>query len=64
VGLRELTSYAVPAGDIALLSSHWRASFKPDTGPASETRGTSTEITRRQHDGTWLYILDAPASIN
>jgi uncharacterized protein (TIGR02246 family) len=62
--LEMTTRYAVPAGDIALLSSHWRASFKPETGPANETRGTSTEIARRQHDGTWLYILDAPASIN
>jgi uncharacterized protein (TIGR02246 family) len=61
--LEMTTRYAVPAGDIALLSSHWQASFKPDTGAARETEGTSTEIARRQHDGSWRYILDAPASI-
>ena len=51
------------AGDVALLSSHWRMSFGPIAGElSSEIEGTSTEVARRQTDGSWRYVIDDPSS--
>lgn len=62
--LETTTRHAIVAGDIALLASHWHASFKAKKGKAAHAQGTSTEIARRQPDGTWLYLLDTPASLD
>ncbi|MFL6143464.1 MAG: YybH family protein [Labedaea sp.] len=49
-------------GDLALLSSSWRATLAagPGGGPFT-VEGTSAEIARRQPDGTWRLFIDDPA---
>jgi uncharacterized protein (TIGR02246 family) len=48
-----------PAG-LAVLHGGWV--IEPPTGMQSEigTRGLSTEVVRRQPDGTWLFVIDNP----
>lgn len=29
-------------------------------GPPAETRGLSTEVVRRQADGSWMFVIDNP----
>jgi enoyl-CoA hydratase len=53
-------SQAVYGGDIALLSNRWRMTLGSDEGAGLE--GVSTEVARRQEDGSWLYVIDDPAS--
>jgi uncharacterized protein (TIGR02246 family) len=43
-------------GDLALIHSHWRL----DIPGADPMEHTSAEVTRRQADGTWKYVLDNP----
>jgi uncharacterized protein (TIGR02246 family) len=48
------------AGDIALTSSTWTAEFALPDGSVIEQQGTSTEVSRRQPDGTWRIVIDDP----
>ena len=50
----------VTAGDLAMICSGWQMSFGGDGGSAVE--GSSTEVARRQADGSWRYVIDDPAS--
>ena len=51
---------AVQAGAIALLSSTWSlAGTGPDGKPVSMS-GQGREVVRRQPDGTWRFVIDAP----
>ncbi|PVZ08622.1 YybH family protein [Actinomycetospora cinnamomea] len=43
-------------GDLALTHSHWRIDI-PGGGVLEHT---SAEVTRRQADGTWRYVIDNP----
>jgi uncharacterized protein (TIGR02246 family) len=57
------TAAVVESGDIALLYGEW--SMTGGTGPDGnrvEMDARSTEIVRRQADGSWLYRLDDPFS--
>lgn len=57
-------SRALITGDIALLSNRWRMTFGTDEGSGQTGfEGTSTEVARRQRDGTWRYLIDDPASM-
>jgi uncharacterized protein (TIGR02246 family) len=47
-------------GDLALLRSEWSFSGTDATGGRVEMSGESTELVRRQSDGTWLYLIDLP----
>lgn len=49
-------------GDLALMSGSWHMTFGSDESSTSGFRGTSTEVARRQADGTWRYVIDDPAS--
>jgi enoyl-CoA hydratase/carnithine racemase/ketosteroid isomerase-like protein len=56
-------SRALLAGDIALLSNRWRMTFALGEGCGKTGfEGTSTEVARRQDDGSWRYAIDDPAS--
>lgn len=55
-------SKCVIAGDIALLSNHWRMTVGPGDGQRVELEGTSMEVARRQPDAGWLYVIDDPSS--
>jgi enoyl-CoA hydratase len=52
----------VSSGDVALLSNRWRMSFGRDDGGRAGIEGTSTEVARRQPDGSWRFVIDDPAS--
>jgi enoyl-CoA hydratase len=56
------SSRAVMAGDVALLSNRWRMTLGPSDGERAELEGASTEVARRQPDGSWRYVIDDPAS--
>ena len=56
------SSRAVMAGDIALLSNRFHMTLGPSDGERAGLEGTSTEVARRQPDGSWLYVIDDPAS--
>jgi enoyl-CoA hydratase/carnithine racemase/ketosteroid isomerase-like protein len=56
------SSRAVLAGDVALVSSRWRMTLGPSGGGRAEFQGSSTEVARRQPDGSWRYVIDDPAS--
>jgi enoyl-CoA hydratase/carnithine racemase/ketosteroid isomerase-like protein len=56
-------SRALLAGDIALLSARWRITFVlGDDRGQTGFEATSTEVARRQPDGSWRYAIDDPAS--
>lgn len=48
------------SGDIALTSAEWELSGTgPDDKPVKMT-GQSAEVSRRQPDGSWLFVIDSP----
>ena len=50
-------------GDVALVSSSWKLSGTGPDGSAVDLGGNTTEVIRRQADGTWRYVIDDPFSI-
>ncbi len=55
-------SRAMVVGDIALMSGDWQMRLGADEGAGTSFESSSTEVARRQHDGSWLYVIDDPAS--
>ncbi len=49
------TVYCIEQGDLALLRNDYTVDFGGQ--PVS---GSTTEVVRRQPDGTWLYVIDNP----
>lgn|SRR5437879_6037435 len=49
-------------GDLALVSSTWTLSGAGPDGSAVNLGGNTTEVVRRQSDGTWRYVIDDPFS--
>ena len=52
--------HAFQAGDIALLFSEWTLSGTDPEGNAIELEGRTSDVARRQADGTWLFVIDDP----
>ena len=52
------------SGNIALLSSTWRAVLAAHDGGMTSITGTSAEVARRQPDGTWCFLIDDPEFVN
>ncbi len=50
-----VTRHAAESGDIALLSNDWH--FVAD---GMEFSSRTSEVARRQPDGTWRYVIDHP----
>ena len=48
------------AGGIALTTSKWVLEGTGPDGKPMKTEGQSAEVTRRQPDGTWLFVIDNP----
>ena len=48
------------ANDIALLFSKWTLSGKDPEGNAVELSGQTSDVVRRQADGSWLFVIDNP----
>jgi uncharacterized protein (TIGR02246 family) len=61
-GLMELTTRSVlESGDgLAVLHGQWSLHFPAADGAMTSAEGLSTEVVRRQPDGTWLFVLDEP----
>jgi ketosteroid isomerase-like protein len=53
----------VRAGDIALLFNSWSMELELEADAPMKLAAQSTEVARRQADGSWLYVIDDPASI-
>lgn len=47
-------------GDLALLSSHWRATVNLPHGGQGELESHGSELARRQPDGSWRLLVDNP----
>jgi ketosteroid isomerase-like protein len=53
-------SRLVIAGDIALMSNSWHMALASADGQQVGFDGASTEVARRQPDGSWRYVIDNP----
>jgi uncharacterized protein (TIGR02246 family) len=53
---------AVQSGDggLALLRAKWSATGTGPDGKPMTISGNSTEVVRRQSDGTWRFVIDNP----
>jgi|GEM_PF-108801 len=49
----------VMTDDVALFSNRWQMTFGSDES-APTMNGSSTEVARRQSDGSWRYVIDHP----
>lgn len=45
---------------LAVMHSGWVVERAGETGTPVVTRGLSTEVVRKQPDGTWLFVIDNP----
>lgn len=50
----------VEAGDVTLLVSRWTVISATPTGHATELSGRTSDVVRRQRDGTWRLVIDHP----
>lgn len=48
------------SGDVALLISDWTIEGKGSDGKPMKMTGTSSDVVRRQTNGTWLVLIDNP----
>lgn len=48
------------AGGLALMRNRWRMALLA-LGEVPPLIGASTEVARRQADGSWRYVIDSPA---
>ena len=48
------------SGELALLISHWTLNGTDPNGNKVEQSGTTSDVARRQPDGTWLLVIDNP----
>jgi uncharacterized protein (TIGR02246 family) len=58
--MRSENQYALMHGDIALLRAKVHLVGTGPDGNPLEINNHTTEVIRRQPDGSWLYILDHP----
>jgi ketosteroid isomerase-like protein len=55
-------SQVLQHGDLALTFGEWTLRARNPDGTPRVVSGRSVEVLRRQADGTWLYVIDAPYS--
>ncbi len=51
-------------GDLALLHAEWTLKGTGPDGQAVELAGRTSEVVRRQTDGSWRYVIDNPYSVD
>ena len=61
-GLMTLETRAVVVSQqgLAVLHGAWVIEPRTGMGAALTPRGLSTEVVRKQQDGTWLFVIDIP----
>ena len=47
-------------GDIALTTAKWELEGTGGDGKSVQMTGESVEVSRRQADGSWLFVIDTP----
>jgi uncharacterized protein (TIGR02246 family) len=52
--------HTVQTGDLVLIIGDWSLKGTGPDGSPVTMGGPSIEVARRQADGTWLYVIDAP----
>ena len=50
----------IQSGDLAILYSRWTMNGHAPDGSEVSKRGQTTDVVRRQEDGTWLLAIDNP----
>ena len=58
------TKTVIPAGDLALLHAEWTLNGTGPDGAPIALAARSSEVIRRQADGTWRFIIDNPYSVD
>lgn len=58
--MTSINKYCIEIEDIAMLRADWKIETKNEKGEDMIIEGASSEIIRKQKDGTWLYIIDNP----
>ena len=58
------TRTIIPADDLVLLHAEWAVQGRGPDGAPLAVAARSSEVIRRQADGTWRYILDNPYSVD
>jgi uncharacterized protein (TIGR02246 family) len=48
------------AGDLAVVYNDWKLSAVDAEGRPVTMEGKAVEVSRRQQDGSWLFVLDDP----
>ena len=51
------------AGGVALLVSDWTLTGTGPDGSPATLGGTTTDVVRRQRNGTWRYAIDSPLGV-
>ena len=59
--LGDVFARLIVAGDIALTSTHYEFGVDKPDGTHTVTRVVTAEVSRRQADGNWRVVIDAPA---
>ena len=54
------THQVIEGGDVALFSSKWSLKGATPDGKPVHMGGISSDVLRRQADGTWLIVIDNP----
>jgi ketosteroid isomerase-like protein len=62
--MQSINAYAIEYDNIALLRADWSINTKNEKGEPLQIKGSSTEVVKRQNNGTWLYIIDHPFGAN
>lgn len=52
--------YVVQCQDTALMRGRWQLTGHAPEGKPLDMSGRSSEVVRRQPDGSWVYIIDHP----
>ena len=58
--IRLAPKHVVQTSDLALLIGDWALTGTGPDGKPLNLGGPSIEVARRQADGTWRYVIDAP----
>jgi uncharacterized protein (TIGR02246 family) len=54
--------FTLEAGDLALLHASWSLKGTSPDGEPVDLAGFTSDVVRRQPDGTWRYVIDDPHS--